>query len=329
MLQNNWTFLLNQVPASRTTVSEENRNYALALINFLIANGWTADGSSNSVSTHATNNIATIADIVCAPSGTAHTWIILKSKEGFCAGHDGSYLGDQSRIWILFNFEHATPIVAEYLITTYHQVKPTGGTITNAPTSTNSLVYSNSASNQYGRTALTRGPARYHFAITEKGHFWSAITYYGTRKMTFITCIFPLSGGFKYCDKDHPYGFVVCQYYQDLTTKPDFAILTTYSNCWSFSNVPGLAYPVFPTYGLDNPIGGSMTNGVNANGEILSFPIGFMDSYTVAVSPKFMGFVDDFEFMGATQLPSRTMNATFDKCSFYQWFFPVNQRIQA
>lgn len=181
-----WTFAYNQNPADQTSILAQSRSYLLALKNFLVASaGWVVVQSCDSI-TVASSDLwgSDPTKLVYGRNGTNPTsWIVLKSPAGLVAGADGSYLGDQSRLWLCLscgnnysNGVNSFPFIGR---AGFHRIAPTGGTTTAHPTSASEQVITGvnyTASTQFVRESLY-STASFHFACTSQGNFLGMISY--------------------------------------------------------------------------------------------------------------------------------------------------------
>jgi hypothetical protein len=275
------------------------------------------------VSVSNTNNITSKSDLICATSSTPHSWVILKSPEGIVAGHNGSYLGDQSRVWIVFSLETSSVYASSCsrLTIAFHRIKPTGGLTTANPASSTKTERTEL---QCGDLALN-GTSIYHFAITDKGHFWSAITGVRTNELQFIVALFPLTNIKKFGGLDYPYPVAFYQSYLTTgTLSPDLPseyVLKYY--LFSGTN-PFYYYGIVPLFG-GNAIGNVVGEELDFNGNLVVFPLGIQTTDELGI----IGYIADFLFVGSTSLPSQTMTFEGDRCSFGRWLFPVDKMMRA
>lgn len=313
-----WTFSLNQTPETNTSQLTTNASFFLQLAAFLVANGWSYDGSCDGTDTHATNNVTTNANWVWAAEASAHSWMILKSPVGIVAGAGGSYTGDQSRVWMVLssNSTGATGLINMFL------VKPTGGTTTATPTdATTSLGFATAAI-----CRATYASALFHFGVTTQGNFWAGITHSGSGRMPFFMALFPTSNPSPYKGLDYPYATALFKYALDSASTPVLtALVTANFKCWDEFGLT--AVPVVAALGYGSganasaALGYGNASGVNRSGVVESVA-GYLHS---SAAGGLIAKIVDFEFTGATAVPmGSTDNATVTRVSAYQLFIPAN-----
>jgi hypothetical protein len=312
-----WTFSLNVTPTDTTSVTTVQKSFLMQLMTFLIANGWTADGSCNSTATHATTNLSVYTDWVAAAEGSAHSWQILKSPAGIVAGRDGSYTGDQSCIWMILSTNSAQAGTVAINFTT---VKPTGGTTTATPNDTTTSVGWAAGSSIYRNSGSTS--AVFQFAVTSTGQFWAGITCPGVNKMIFFMAVFPTGTPAQVWGHDHPYCIAVFKSYHDTAITPilsDFN--TTNYKVWTeFGLVVSAPTLMVYAYSIGG-IGYNNTSGLTRL-NVSESSIGYIYSPS---GGGFIGSIVDFEFHGCANLPNGVLDAaTPTKCNAYNIWVPVN-----
>ena len=218
---NTWAFTPNQLAVDTTSAANIGKSFGLQFINALIAGGWTCVLSSNGTTTASSNLITSIAAIIGAASGTAHSYIVLGSPIGFVLGADNTGLGEQSRCYITISWLSTT---YTSLSMTLHRELPTGGTGSVNPTSPNQVSVMVQA--QVTRTTLANVP-RFHFGTTTKGHFWAAVSYETTGIFPTLIVAAPLTGQtiVNTLAKLYPYDVAIAASYSDATSSPTFATL--------------------------------------------------------------------------------------------------------
>jgi hypothetical protein len=322
-LVKNWTFLLNQKPVDSSSFTAINRSYQLQFIAFLLAHGWSAVGSSNGVSVSSTNNILTASDLVWAVEGSNHSWILLQSPVGLVAGQDGSYSGDQSRLWMVLNYAIGSNTYASEIW--WFTYAPTGGgTVTNCPSGSNGVVTGGALVNyEFGFTALQTNTPMFHFAITDGGHFWTATTVPKTSSMYWVQACLPLINCAKWLGQDYPFNVYlhaqnhagngpVSSYYGmgGWTVNGVVSATITASFVWQ-SSASGL------------PLGGNLAApGLNKYGALITQPLRLGDQAVNGFG--LLGDIADVELIGSANYYNGAMNPTGDKCSFGNWYFPAN-----
>ena len=189
-----WTFLDNQTPLDQTTATKQAQSFFWQIYSFLIGNGWTDVGN---------NNWGSAAALTISTG--AHSWVILKSPVGIVAGANGSYTGDQSRVFLTIDLNS----VAVYCNVRFglHRVLPSGGTTTVGPASTDQIGYFSNL--QFLRSSLVA--AKFHFRITSEGSFSIFCSYPGSGYMSFALMLLPVTSiahatAGTYAGNDYPYG---------------------------------------------------------------------------------------------------------------------------
>ncbi len=313
-----WTFNLNQKPIDNSSGANQTKSFFLQLITFLAANGWSYDGSSNGVSTNATTNISTVADIVHAAAGNAHSWQIMKSPEGFVAGDDGSYTGDQSRLWLLIATDSAT--ATSWLVEGFTQ-KPTGGTITANPTNaTYGLGFTNG---QLILTPTSNMPI-FHFAITSQGNFWAGITASTAGYMTTFIALYPTRNPVQYNGFDYPYATGLHVEYANASTNPAVPV-TAKMKTWrpgGTVNTSSAGLALRNVADQAAPTSGS-TGGFNRNGKVYTGKM-FLGAY--AGSTGIIAEVADFFVHTAADTSNKIVDdpTTPTLCNYGALLLPVN-----
>jgi len=160
------TFDTNHTPTDRSTANLAGKSYAYDLSVFLAANGWTQTAS---------NNWSAPSTMVGDTPGNAHSWVVLESPEGFVAGLDGSYTGDQSRIFFCMDLRATATSTIDFIFS--GGVAFTGGTTTARPSA------SNENSTGLIQVIKTTGTDYlsfvFHFITDDDGSFWVYSNYSG------------------------------------------------------------------------------------------------------------------------------------------------------
>lgn len=199
-----WNFSYNTTPTDQSTLTQQCRSFFMQLKNYLVTTaGWVVTESSNSSITATSDLWSALTDIVA--SSSAHSWIVLKAPIGYVAGNNGSYTGDQSRLWMTIAFNASTYYTATIK---FHTTSPTGGNTSTSPSSPSQITNS---SLQFNRNALNPN-AKFHFASCTGGKFIAMLGYLGAGFIPYVLCSLPLSnltvvGSTGY---DYPFGMVVC-----------------------------------------------------------------------------------------------------------------------
>jgi len=169
---------INEVPGDETTLAAQFQSALFQLKEFLIEAGpgaWSVVASSDSSTSGASDLWVTSANVV---RGTgAHSWIALRSPEGFQPGTSGTGTGDQSRVWLVLDARYANDHQAEISL---HRTAPSGGSTTAAPTSANQLTWSNQ---QMIRSTLAA--SRFHGSRDADGRFWWGTSPNASSRMAF------------------------------------------------------------------------------------------------------------------------------------------------
>jgi len=184
----NWIFGYNTPFTDQSSQLQQSRSAIFQWIALLTGSaGWTVVSSSNGTTSGNSNFIATLNDLNWAASGN-HSWICLISPVGLVAGQNGSYTGTQSQIYLTIDL--LTTSGSDLLVTfRAHNVLPTGGTTSAAPTSTNQLSFINTQ--MFNNTFNSNGLL--HFICTTKGAFLIFHGYPTQGFLHFYFGFFPIS----------------------------------------------------------------------------------------------------------------------------------------
>lgn len=201
MTEKTWSFSLNQAPTTNTDLTAQCRSFVQQLKTFLTGTaGWTITESCDSTQVLASDTWAALTNIV---AGTGvHSWMVLKSPAGIIAGNDGTYTGDQSRLWFVIDMNYAVYYQARFRLCS---AAPTGGTTSAAPTSTLQQQFS---SQQFMRSSYNAN-AQYNFWCTSEGNFMASTGYTGAGWVPFFLALFPIVDPTEIVSssQDYPYGF--------------------------------------------------------------------------------------------------------------------------
>jgi hypothetical protein len=330
----NWTFSLNNIQTDYSSADNSNREYILLLLAFLTSHGWSYDGSCNSLAVSATNNIFGNADLIAdATAANPKSWVVLKSPEGIVAGLDGSYLGDQSRLWISLAFTgYGSPPLTNFCQLSYavHRFKPTGGTTTAAPTSTSQLNMTGGVTSggifTWVQTNSRGAPVAHHFAITDKGHFWSGITNLrqGHEGFGFFMTLMPLTNLVQHLGKDYPFGVLPIKADLSNTDGPTTSMVNSYCAGWNSSGAVGTINASSLAIG-SNFVGVGLTpNPLNYNGELCVSKVTVSDNATTGIGP--IGEVADLLVTaGGTTTNMMLLDGSMSR--MWQWFLPADRPI--
>ena len=129
-----WFFTLNTA-LTISTILLRNKDVLWFLKQALVAGGWVVVSSVGS-GVYGASDKWLLASNITWGAGNTRSYIVLKSPPGLVAGPDGSYLGDQSCLWLSIECVNATASLSFVL----HKTAPTGGTVTTLPTSTGSIA---------------------------------------------------------------------------------------------------------------------------------------------------------------------------------------------
>lgn len=258
-----WNFDgLNTIPSDQTTLANQCSSCWWDFVTLITAAGdgaWTIESSSG---------WGSFGALTWATGTNTHSWICLKSPVGIVAGNDGSYLGDQSCIWLTIDLNYAT--ASATVKTKFHRTVPTGGTSTAAPTSTYQLSWY--ADTQFLRTTYA-GTARWNFQRTNKGNFIFDINYLSTGYPSFTLSSLPVTDVMKQnqdiAGKDYPYAMVLFSRWNDGILYGIGAwgnFITPTVNSTSYDNILAQTSPM----GTLNVLGWA------ADGAIATMKLGFM-----------------------------------------------------
>ena len=356
----NWSFQLNTEPTDQTTLQKQCQSWFIQLKTFLITAGWSVESSSDGTTYSATTDLwgTDLTKINWNTNTSARSWILLKSPVGIVAGINGTYLGDQSRVWLLLDCHGGSVTDYNKWSVYFHREKPTNGTpsITTIPTSTNGITLTSNTI--FLRT--TRTNVRWQFAYTSTGNFYALVTLNGLMIMHTALIVYPVSELGKFQGKDYPYGIGA-----QVSMYDSVAHMTFYINglTWNGGMNGVLQHPVFNTWqpngtaivsiiyammkaSADNsaafPAGDGLTGGpyflgarLPGAGDSESNQWLFNVYITAEVNSgiKYMiGKVSDIKFSGNvnnwnTTVDSIGVNPTY--CNFYNVWFPVNTRFLA
>lgn len=213
-----WTFQVNTVPTDQTSDLNRIKSWGYQLKTFLVSvAGWTVAASSDGTSSGSSDYWSGISSLIFANEGTAHSWVVLKSPAGIVAGSDGSYTGDQSRLWFCI-FCGTNTSGSQQVKFSYHREAPTGGSTTATPTSTDKIIRSFFGFYQPNLSS------HFHFACTSEGNFYALASGDTTGKFWQVIGILPLAAISQVngSGHDYPYGAVIldsaCWYQYDTLT---------------------------------------------------------------------------------------------------------------
>jgi len=349
-----WSFQLNTEPTDQTTLQKQCQSWFIQLKTFLIGAGWTIDGCSNGTTYSANLDLwgTDLNNITWNTNSLARSWLLLKSPVGIVAGLNGSYLGDQSRVWLILDCHGSSTTDYSKWSVYFHRVKPSTGvaSITTIPTSTNGItLISNTI---FVRTAITN--TKWQFANTNNGSFYALITLNGLLIMHTALMVYPIADVGKYQGKDYPFAIAAQVSMLDSTNHMNF-----YLN--GSTNVSSTVNPVFNTWMPDGTNttaiiwtivkASANTNAAFPSGDGISgcYYFGYnlsaggdsegnqwlFNTYLTAETTTLkylIGKVSDIKFCGNpnvinTTIDSIGVNPTY--CNFRNIWFPVNTRMLA
>jgi hypothetical protein len=179
-----WVFLPNQTPADQSSSALRTKSQVFALKEFLKNSaGWTVTGSSTGTTTSASDLWTSPSVIGQANEGSAHGWVTLQSPEGMNAGADGTYTGDQSRVWLVLSLNNGNGNIVRI---SAHRVAPAGGTNTATPSSTTQILLD-------GQTINSLANGVMHFGAASSGHFYFLWAANGANLAQFALMIPPMA----------------------------------------------------------------------------------------------------------------------------------------
>lgn len=215
-----WVTLGNQVPDIPSSLQSIGRSFWLQLVALLTTSGgWSVVSSSDGVTFGAGDKwLNTASKLVWGNPGAGRSHITVKSPIGIVAGLDGSYLGDQSRLWLTIHLAAATSSHVHQCAIIAHTSAPTGGSIYGVPTSANSISYPMETQLFYNVVAASH----YHFGVVSAGEtvegvvkgtgaFYAMIS--NTGGITSFFSLLPVTSYKKYAGKDYAYGIALVLLY--------------------------------------------------------------------------------------------------------------------
>lgn len=292
-----WNFAHNVEPTGEADLTEQCRDFMMQLKDYLVASaGWTVTESCDSVSVGGAgvDKWDALTDIVAATG--AHSWMVLKSPEGMVAGADGTYTGDQSRLWFCINMRYTNYYQCELIA---HRVAPTGGTTSAPPTSTNQIAFS---SQQFNRTTLSTN-TKFHFSSVAEGGFIAMLSYAGLGTMPFVLMLMNLVDPVEVASTtfDYPYAaYFLCAWQASGLGAFSRSIIgdTTTGRCW--------AYTGNTSYASINALGnadGWMGSAWGSSGDFNSFHDA-SDIWITAETAGYYGRIGRMADIFATGVPS-------------------------
>jgi hypothetical protein len=208
----NWTFLNNIDPQFNTSLTDQQKSFFLAIRDILKVAGWTAISSSNGVAySPSSDQLTTPGNLVYANSQAANrSWVLLKSPIGFVAGPDGSYLGEQSRMFIVLEC-YSIAVIMGFSISSafnvnFYAAVGAGAAVNAIPAGGISSIGQFSTNTRLLHDANT--PQKYYFGYTDKGGVYAACKQVDTGIITAFFYVLPLANVGKYGLIDYPYAAI-------------------------------------------------------------------------------------------------------------------------
>jgi len=298
-----WTFSTNTTPINRTSFTNAAKSFFLQSKNFLVANGWTLTSSSNGSVANSSDNISSLTDCIAALEGSAHSWYVLESPEGFIAASDGSYTGAGSRIWFCYSLNTATPYnqIFKFSLTDF-----TGGSTSTTPVGTDELITTNQA---LLPTSVSPGYAGavFSFAAATDGSFRLRTSYSALGKLyvslevrKLYDCLVKTSDG-----NDYPYGCLITYFGGAAGQTVNISTPNTNNYAWAIdgSTVKCTLLTLRDAngvIGINTGTSGDAVNGINEASEVIAY----IDN---AGYRGRIGRVPDFFITGAT-IPTGTVD---------------------
>jgi hypothetical protein len=208
-----WTIAFDTVPTDQTSLTLQCASFLTQFKDFLVSVGWSVEQSCDSTQYGAADYWTSLSALVWASSGV-HSWIVLKSPVGLVAGANGSYAGDQSRLWLSIDLlvTSALTYTATFGL---HRVQPTTGPASTSvcPTSDTQFGWTNQ---QFLRSSLT-ATAKWHFEACSTGEFWAFTGYTSAGYLSFAFGLYPVSDVEKntVTNNDYPYAVGAYAYWRD------------------------------------------------------------------------------------------------------------------
>lgn len=292
-----WNTSYNNLPTTTTSLTTVAQSYITQLIAYLVSQGWTMTQYTLGTGSVVTGTVVpTLANCIWAAAGTNHSWFVLQSPNSIVPGLSNT----GSNIWFLIDLNNANVYNASF---SFHNVAPTGGTATAAPTSTTVLAYS---AQQYLNTTLTAS-TYFHFISTSQGHFVSFVTFSGNGYVPFMLSLLPLIGAPASNTSGYAYPFNVDAFCSWLTTAGGvfgydstaevIQLATSNTQCY-MPSATGATFTgghfITSTYTSTQPNGTLSTTyytnhkGWNYDGTVAALNIGYVSTFealSFAVSP--------------------------------------------
>lgn len=206
-----WVFNTNASPTLEDTLQHQCQSFWLQFLSFLTVDlSWTVVNSSNGTVFNTSNNWTSASSLVWNTDTAVKSHITLKSPEGLIAGPDGSYLGEQSKLWLSIDLASYSGAVGYWNVRfRFHRIEPTGGSTSSLPTSSYNQIID--MTSYIGSSLVSR---KFHFTgntgevvngVTKgNGAFVIYITS-GSLKVETIISIIPITKYGSVSGKDYPY----------------------------------------------------------------------------------------------------------------------------
>lgn len=265
-----WTFSPNNIPVDMSSPQTRSQSFIYWLKNKMKAAGWSVVLASNAASVGATDTWTSQTALTWGTSVGARYWILLKSPEGFVAGPDGTYTGNQSRIYICLALTGSSGgDYSKMSINIYNNVN------LNTASASTSVIPSGGYEilGASGATYIWNAIAscHFHWASTAKGGFYAGISMDGIGNMCTLFYCLDLANVGKYGAQDHPYAFVAGLHYSNSGTVSSLSYNTfsagnsTYAAyCMQESNGNGWPSALY----LRDDTNGWLGYGCNTTGDI-------------------------------------------------------------
>lgn len=319
-----WTFAYNTTPTDQTSQTQLNRSLLIQFKEFLVAHGWTVTNSSDSSSVSASDLWGTTLSKVVGVSSGARSWIVLKSPAGFVAGLDGSYTGDQSRVWLLIDCLGNLQLSSITL--KIDRVALTGGT-TSSPPSNATTVTLLSAAFQ----SITTSGCLLHFAAAQNGHFICLVNQTGQSRISTCFGILPVINPEKIASSGLDYPFGIYTFVNSSTTSTGALTVSLTGSLWNSSGTAATnaAIPVCLMSSGGSVLGAGFSSTTDLNGYAISSDVYLVS--TASGSQMLLGRIADIQWSGMPNLPQFTVDnvTTPTKIFVGSWWIPTNVQITA
>ena len=178
-----WSYSYNITPADTTNLLGVAQSYLSKLVNKLESIGWVVTKTAIAGTVTTGSTAPTKAQWAWGSLGANRTWVVLRSPNNIVPGTSGT--GDELYLTIEAGSDNCWE--ANFA---FHQVPPTGGSATAAPTSSTMVVY---PKQQFLYSNLNNSNVYFHFIGTTEGHFLTTLTAYGNNSIPFLLALFPMT----------------------------------------------------------------------------------------------------------------------------------------